>query len=119
MPFNPRALPSADASPCPPPQASRRRAARAIGTALGAGLGWLPADARAAHADFTGLGYALLGGGAGFLGGVALLIYLLSKRKPGVANGLAALAQGIVGMLAISFAGANMGALAYNPRNGS
>jgi hypothetical protein len=27
----------------------------------GAALGWLPADARAAHADFTGLGYALLG----------------------------------------------------------
>lgn len=114
MPSNPHALPSADASPCPPPPAPPRRAAQAIGTALGAALGWLPADARAAHADFTGLGYALLGGGAGFLGGVALLIYLLSKRKPGVANGLAALAQGIVGMLAISFAGANMGALAYD-----
>ena len=118
MPSNPHALPATDASPCQPPQASPRRAAQAIGTTPGA-LGWLPADARAAHADFTGLGYALLGGGAGFLGGVALLIYLLSKHKPGAANGLAALAQGIVGMLATSFAGANMGALAYDPRNGS
>ena len=60
MPSNPHALPSADASPCPPPPAPPRRAAQAIGTALGAALGWLPADARAAHSDFTGLGYALL-----------------------------------------------------------
>lgn len=120
MPSNPRHPQAPDLSsrpqPLPPPARTTRRASRAalaIGTAQGA-LGWIPADAWAAHADFTGLGYALLGGAAGFLGGVALLIYLLSNRKPGVASGLAALAQGIVGILAISFAGANLGALAYD-----
>lgn len=88
------------------------RTAQAIGVTLWT-LSWAPSSAWAAHADFTGLGYSMLGGAAGFVGGVALSLYLLPKRKPGFARGLLAFAQAIVGTLGMAFAGANIGALVY------
>lgn len=88
------------------------RTAPAIGAILWT-LSWAPSSAWAAHADFTGLGYSMLGGAAGFVGGVALSLYLLPKRKPGFARGLLAFAQAIVGTLGMAFAGANIGALVY------
>ena len=97
-------------TPTTPP--SRRRA-QAVGAGLAA-LGIAPSAAWAAHADFTSLGYVLLGGMGGLLGGVALSIHLASRRKPGLGGGLLAFGLAIAVTLAMGFAGASVGALVYS-----
>ena len=97
-------------TPTPPPTPRR---APAIGAGLAA-LGAAPSAAWAAHADFSGLGYALLGGAAGLLGGVALSILLASRRKPGLGGGLLAFGLAIAVTLAMGFAGASVGSLVYS-----